>query len=158
MKLLVLLFGWLVPPEDADGNRLARWRVTVAVFVMANTLGIFGVAALALGVFPLVFPGFVRADNIDQINGKISAVQVQQQQQIAAAQSQIAQVQVNQLDSKIIETRSRLCGAVKARAAGKPNPDLDSVIRFATERQQEELDQYWNLTRRVYRLPRCEEL
>ena len=126
------LLGALVPPHDADGAAIYRYRIAISVLVMANTLGLAAHVALACGLIPVVFPGFADASGL------------------ANQETRWQQVEIGLTDQKILDTRSRQCAAIvtKNRAA----------LEFATERLQAELEHYQELSPRPYRLPDCSEL
>ena len=133
------LAGWLAPPPvDADAQQLRRWRVTVAVVTMTNTVGTIGAVVLALGLVPFITSGFAPAAKLE------------------GTQLQLAQLQVNQLDTKILDTRTRQCDAGRKRANG--DPEAENAVRFATGRLQEQLNEFFKLTGRTYRLPDCSEV
>lgn len=155
VKVILLLFGWLIPPLNPNGNELLKWRVTVGVVAMANSVAIGGAVALALGAVPILFPGFVKNTELMELKSTVTA----------KAQTQdntLRSLQTNQLDSKILDTRSRQCGAEKAKekaqAAGLDDSFNAGVLSFTTQRLYEELRDYYALTQQEYRLPRCNEL
>lgn len=132
-EFFTAIFLGLLPPRESGGNNVYRWRVTVSVMIMANTFVIVGLSALSFGMTPLFFHGFAQADGL------------------AAVQQQFATIQTNQLDAKILDTRTRQCRAILSKN--------ESALQFATERLQIELNDYQSLTKGLrYRLPGCEEL
>lgn len=154
MEQLLLLLGralrWLLPPAaDAEGHLVRRWRVTVVVVTMTNSAVTGTFIALALGAVPVLFGGFAPAKVVDDLRAKNGLVQRDQE-------AQLAQLQENQLDSKILDTRTRQCRAIDERKKG--NELAEQAVQFATVRLQEQLDDFWNLTKRVYRLPACSEV
>jgi hypothetical protein len=155
MEKFLLLFGWLIPPLNPTGNELLKWRVTVGVVAMANSVAIGCTVALALGAVPLLFPGFVKNTELTELKTQISSKAQQQD-------GKLQLLQVNQMDSKILDIRSRQCGAEKARekaiAAGQDTSFNQGVLSFTTERLYELLRDYYSLTGAQYRLPKCEEL
>ena len=124
----------LVPPHDAEGNAVYRWRVMLVVIVMSNSLGIVVGTILSLGIVPAVFQGFAHTRDVVEMG------------------QQFSDVQRNQLDSKILDTRTRQCASIATKNQG--------ALLFATARLQGELEAWSRLTqgRDPYRLPPCEEL
>lgn len=132
-EFFTAIFLGLLPPREGHGSQVYRWRVTVAVMVMANAFAISGFSALAFGMVPMFFHGFAKADDVTTVKQQFSVIQT------------------NQLDAKILDTRTRQCRAILGKN--------ESALQFATERLQAELNDYQTLTGgRRYRLPGCEEL
>lgn len=153
-KELWEVFCWIVrfltpPPVNASPERLWRWRVKVAVITMSNSAVTAVFIALALGAAPALFAGFTTQDKVKAVRDEFAAVQGSQQ-------LQLLQVQKNQLDTKILETRTRQCAAIKQRDKGVPG--AEPALEFATERIQEELDDFYRLVHQRYRLPDCSEV
>jgi hypothetical protein len=131
-EFLTWVCAGLVPPHGTEGNDVYRWRVTVAVMIMANSFGIIGLSAVAFGFAPVLFHGFASADAVHSVR------------------EQFAQIQTNQLDAKIMDTRTRQCRAIVTKN--------ETALQFATERLQAELNEYMALTNKRYRLPECSEV
>lgn len=132
-EFFTAIFLGLLPPRGGDGSLVYRWRVTVAVMTMANAFGLAGFCAFSLGLAPMLFHGFAKADDVKIVK------------------QQFAVIQTNQLDAKILDTRTRQCRAIVSKN--------ESALQFATERLQAELNDYLTLTGgRAYRLPGCDEL
>lgn len=133
-EFLAVIFSGLVPPHDATPAAVFRWRTWVAVILMANSVSIVVVTVLAFGGAPLVFGGFARSETLENVTQKI------------------ANVRTDQLDAKILETRTRQCSAILSKN--------EPALQFATQRLQEQLRAWLNLRpdQKEYRLPACEEL
>lgn len=133
MELLKWLLTGLVPPHDAEGPTVYRWRLAVAVMTMSNAFGVVGLTVLCFGTAPIFFHGFAKVDDV------------------ASVKAQFSTIQTNQIDAKILDTRTRQCLAIASKNG--------SALQFATARLQDELSEYETLSGgRRYRLPACEEL
>ena len=150
-ELFLTLMRLVIPEPGADPVKDYRWRLTIAGLVLTNSFGTVLAVLLALGAIPVVSHGFASADAMVVVQKQWAETQQKNQQQFDA-------LQTSQLDTKIMDTLTRQCGAIKAKSMGNTDPNLDSVVRFMTERLNEELDTFYNLAGHQYRLPGCEEL
>ncbi|HEY4355967.1 MAG TPA: hypothetical protein VGN16_09485 [Acidobacteriaceae bacterium] len=67
----------LIPPHDADAEKIWRWRVYLigVVFAMAATIGTH--IALACGFLPAIFPGFASAAEVTNISQQQQVMRVE---------------------------------------------------------------------------------
>lgn len=122
----------LIPPADAEPGAVYRYRVAVSLLILGLSMTVIVHIALACGYFAgtvVSFPGFARADAV---------------QDIAKA---VASIQLSQLDSKIREDQTSFC-----KAQDTNNGD---AMRETSNRLYRELDNWRELTRREYRLTDC---
>lgn len=57
----------LIPPHDADPEKIYRWRVITAGVVIIMAAGTSFHIALACGFLPALFPGFASASDVQNI-------------------------------------------------------------------------------------------
>lgn len=137
------------PPLGAEEPRLWRWRLSITVLVMTNLSVTSFVVLVAIGAAPWLFSGFAP-------NARVTAIAARSDAGDAAQQRLFEQIQTAQLDQQIMDARTRQCAASAAR--DKDAPDAEQALRFATERVQEKLDEYWRIAGHQYRLPDCSEV
>jgi len=122
----------LIPPHDAEGDKVWRWRVVIAatlgVSVMANVLHIAWACGF-LASFGL--SGFAKAADVASIN------------------VQLSQIQIGQLKQEILATREIQCKAMKAQ---------DPTLGVITRDLQNSLDQFYQIAHYNYQLPDCSML
>lgn len=124
----------LIPPkEGAPPEQAYRWRVTMASVLGGTVLTMITSIAWAAGF--LTFAG---------LQGFAPAQEVKDQAAV------LVSIKLGQLDSQILDIRSRQCKAIKTG-----NEDAKA---FATEKLQDALGRFRSLTGTDYRLPGCDEL
>lgn len=123
----------LVPPHDAEGEKIFRWRLVVAGLllgvIMATGLHIIWACGY-LASFGL--NGFARADDMIAVRDKLDAIQI------------------GQIRTEILTTRTTQCQAIKSQN--------QQALTIITRDLQDALDRYQTLTRRRYDLPDCAAL
>lgn len=87
--------------------------------------------ALAIGMIPLFFSGFASASDLNE--------------QVALNK----QIRVEQLDTKLYDTRGRQCAAIQNHNS--------AALQSETQRLQEKLVDYARVAERPYRVPGCDE-
>ena len=150
MGLLKWLLGWLLPPLPGASPEIVHqfhWRVVIVTAGNSIVTGAF--LAVSFGAVPFISGGFAARDDLDKAKATIT-------QSLDFQSGQWREVRRAQVDSKIFDIRVRQCSAIKARDRGQEGADL--VVQFATERLQEQLQAYWDLTRMRYRVPDCSEV
>ena len=125
----------LVPPHDAEAGAVYRWRVAVALMIVGLAMGFSLHIALACGYLAgtiVGFPGFARADSVNDLK------------------MQINQVQVTALDSSIWRDQEERCKAEAARNG--------IALNVLSHRIGEELSRYRQIAGHPYPLPPCDEM
>lgn len=141
-EFLLRAFSWLIPPHDADMKRVYRWRVSMALCTMANSIGLAALTVLSFGIFPVVFQGFAHTRDVSDMGG------------------QITEVRRYQIDGKIMDARSKQCALMNGPLPRNPldeSLNRDALL-FAAGRLQGELEAFTRLVGHPYRLPGCAEL
>lgn len=67
----------LIPPHDADPEKIYRWRVFTAGTVIVMAAGIVTHIALACGFIPALFPGFASAADLKTLAQQQQAMRVE---------------------------------------------------------------------------------
>lgn len=109
--------------------RNRQWRWTVFYSLCLIFSVLTAEVAASWGLTPL-FSGF--------------ASRAEVQQEIVGIKGQISRIEVRQLEQTLLDTRSRQCAA--------------NDKRFITERFNELLREYFQLTGQAWRIPDCDEL
>lgn len=125
----------IIPPHDADGNAVYRYRVAVSVALVGLILGFSIHVALACGYLAttfIAFPGFARADTVQNIS------------------AQIMDVKASELDSDIRTDINAQCAAERAQNG--------VALQFISQRLEHEYVEWAKLKRGSYYVPSCKEL
>lgn len=121
----------IIPRPDADAGHQYMWRLSVAAALLAGAIFI----GFTLNAFASIgLSGFARAD------------------ELRSQGDQLAGIQMQQSDSKIIDFRERQCKAIRQGDAG------EEAKKFATDRLYAEIQQWERIAGHAYRLPSCDEL
>lgn len=125
----------LVPPHDADGEAVYRYRLMLSTVVVALVIALTLHIMLACGYLSgtiIGFPGFARADAV------------------ATVHDQLNQVEIVALDANIWRDMEQQCVA-EAKSNG-------AELNLLAHRIQVELDNYERTAGHEYRRPSCQEL
>lgn len=137
VKLLGDFMVALIPPQDAGGQQIWRWRLITALTVGGTALGLGIHIAWACGLLAGIgLNGFASAADVNNV------------------QSQLLTIEQGQLRSEILSTRAVQCRAASQAAKGQD----DATLSFITRDLQEALDKYRELAHRPYQLPDCTSL
>lgn len=122
----------LIPPHDADGPEVRRWRVYIAILTGVNALMLIFFVALAFGWLPF-FHGFA------------SAAEVTSLQQESDARY------ADELDAQIMAYRINQCTSLQA-------PKNEVAARQYWDKINDRMYKWSTIKKAAYRLPPCSEL
>lgn len=123
----------LVPPHDAEGEKIFRWRLAVAMILGGSivTTGIH--IAWACGLLAGIgLNGFALADDV------------------LAMREDVKAIQIGQARTEILQTRTYQCQAIKSQN--------QQALTIITRVLQDALERYQGLTKGRYELPDCNTL
>lgn len=132
LKDIAQVAGNLIPPHDADPEKIYRWRVYAAGTVIAMAAGITAHIALACGFVPVLFSGFANAADMQIMTMQQNVMRaeilgdtlynMQKDQCIARASGNLAAAQTQ--DQRIREKRAAYREIMKGHDYEMPSCDL----------------------------------
>lgn len=144
------IIGGLVPEPTNDPTELYHWNKRVGLTLMATlcmVLAIGFATAAAFGLVPSVHPGFVKTIELTPMQEKLDTRIATVEQQVIENNKERKKQWATQLDTALIDTRSKHC---KAKNDEGRRVYWDSISRM--------MGQYRDLTGDLYQLPACSDL
>ena len=125
----------IIPPHDADGPAVTRWRLRIATLVGLTLVSQVALYALAFGIVNVFgFTGFAQASDLTTVSQQVQAGRV------------------DSLDQQLLELKEKQCDAQSQ------TPQNTEAARQYGERIYERAQQYYSLTQKYPPIPSCSEL
>jgi hypothetical protein len=137
-SLIKWCFTGIIPPNEGSPE-MRKWMQAVAASIGLWASVVALVTVAAFGVVPQVFEGFARANELEAQQTTLT--------EILEGQSK---ARIRALDTQIVLLRTQQCAASQAKNA--------EVFTFLRDRLVELKREYFDLTRRAYDMPNCDQL
>jgi hypothetical protein len=125
----------LIPPHDADGPAVNRWRFRIAAILGLTIVSQAALYALAFGIINVFgFTGFAQASDLTTVAQQVQAGRI------------------DSLDQQLLELKEKQCDAQSQV------PQNTDAARQYGERIYERSQQYYTLTQKYPPIPSCSEL
>lgn len=157
-EFILRMLSSLIPPHDADGERVGRWRLAIATTNLLLITGFSAHVALACGLIP-GFTAFATKSDIEAIQADIESLRGEiesrdekyvDRDEFQTFLERFNASQIAILEDNLIDTRRAQCKAIQSSNT--------AAKEFAAERMVSLQNTYASLTGHRFSSPTCEEL